>query len=187
MCRFTGCRNCTTARAAEKENLPARSPKFLRPYIPRFLHSCRKLLGFLAAILHRELTGMTLHSSVFRFVVAYLHSTYCKWIIFEPCWHSFTLLDYYFGAVEEVLSVEVIVLLCPSSLAHWLVGFRSGDSHCFIFVHFCFCFWFFGLFIFLLFFCFYFVSVFSSCFFCFISVFFFSFFWFPVIACFCLS
>ena len=24
--------------------------------------------------------------------------------------------------------MEVIVLLCPSSLAHWLVGFRSGDS-----------------------------------------------------------
>ena len=49
----------------------------------------------------------------------------------------------------------LIIVLCPSSLAHWLVGFWSGDSHCF------FCFWFFWLvfvvcfFLFFLCFCFF--------------------------------
>ena len=57
----------------------------------------------------------------------------------------------------------LIIVLCPSSLAHWLVGFWSGDSHCFFL--FFFCFWFFGLFLLLFFFCFFFVSVFSFCFF----------------------
>ena len=39
---------------------------------------------------------------------------------------------------DEVLNVEVlIIVLCPSSLAHWLVGFWSGDSHCFFLFSFC--------------------------------------------------
>ena len=58
---------------------------------------------------------MTLRSSVFGFLVAYLHST-------KPCWHSFALFDCCFGAVEEVLSVEVVIILCPSSLDYWLAG-----------------------------------------------------------------
>ena len=58
---------------------------------------------------------MTLRSSVFGFLVAYLHST-------KPCWHSFALFDCCFGAVEEVLSVEVLIILCPSSLDYWLAG-----------------------------------------------------------------
>ena len=34
--------------------------------------------------------------------------------------------------------MEVLVVLCPSSLAHWLVDFRSGDSHFFLFFGFVF-------------------------------------------------
>ena len=30
----------------------------------------------------------------------------------------------------------LIIVLCPSSLAHWLVGFWSGDSQMFFFVFF---------------------------------------------------
>ena len=60
----------------------------------------------------------------------------------------------------------LIIVLCPSSLAHWLVGFWSGDSHCFI----CFfCFWLLGLFLLFVFFVFslflVFWLVFSVCFF----------------------
>ena len=62
--------------------------------------------------------------------------------------------------------MEVLtIVLCPSSLAHWLVGFWSGDSHCF------FCF-FFVFFLFL----FFFVSGFLACFF-FLFFFFFCFFY----------
>ena len=65
---------------------------------------------------------------------------------------------------DEVLNVEVlIIVLCPSSLAHWLVGFWSGDSHCFFFVS-----GFFGLFLLFVFFCFFFVSVFFGMFFLFV-------------------
>ena len=66
----------------------------------------------------------------------------------------------------------LIIVLCPSSLAHWLVGFWSGDSHCLFFF---FCFWFFGLFLLFVFFCFFFVSVFLACFFFFFFLFFFIF------------
>ena len=64
------------------------------------------------------------------------------------------------------------VLLCPSSLAHWLVGFWSGDSHCSIFVRFFLflVFWpvyFLVVFLFLFCFCFFWPVY----FFCFISVF----------------
>ena len=55
----------------------------------------------------------------------------------------------------------LIIVLCPSSLAHWLVGFWSGDSHCF-------------------FFCFFFVSGFLACFCCFFLLFFLCFCFFGV-------
>ena len=60
--------------------------------------------------------------------------------------------------------MEVLVVLCPSSLAHWLVGFWPGDSLCFLFV--------------------FFVSGFLAClFFCFVFVFFL--FFFGLFFCFC--
>ena len=84
---------------------------------------------------------------------------------------------------EEVVNVEVlIIVLCPSSLAHWLVGFWSGDSQMFFFLFLCFFLFFFCFFLFLVFW-----LVFSFCFF-FVFIFvFLSFWWFPVIACFCWS
>ena len=56
----------------------------------------------------------------------------------------------------------LIIVLCPSSLAHWLVGFWSGDSQMFFFfVFFCFCFFFCFFFVFFLFFfCFWFFGLF---------------------------
>ena len=60
----------------------------------------------------------------------------------------------------------LIIVLCPSSLAHWLVGFWSGDSQMFFFVFFLFLvFW-------SVFFCFFFVSGFLACFFFFFCFFF---------------
>ena len=60
------------------------------------------------------------------------------------------------------MNVEVlIIVLCPSSLAHWLVGFWSGDSQMFflffwsvfcLFFFVFFFFWFFGLFFLFVFF-----------------------------------
>ena len=52
----------------------------------------------------------------------------------------------------------LIIVLCPSSLAHWLVGFWSGDSPMF------FLFFFVSVFL-VCFFCFFFVSGFLACFF----------------------
>ena len=69
------------------------------------------------------------------------------------------------------MNVEVlIIVLCPSSLAHWLVGFWSGDSQKF------FLFFFVFLFFWSVFFCFFFLFlvfwlVFSFCFFVFILFF----------------
>ena len=57
----------------------------------------------------------------------------------------------------------LIIVLCPSSLAHWLVGFWSGDSQMFFLFFFC-----------LFFFCFFFLFfwlVFSFCFFLFFYLF----------------
>ena len=68
----------------------------------------------------------------------------------------------------------LIIVLCPSSLAHWLVGFWSGDSQMFFFLFF-FCFWFFGLFFFVFFLFLVFWLVFSFCFFLFLFLFFYLF------------
>ena len=46
-------------------------------------------------------------------------------------------------------TMEVFIVLCPSSLAHWLVGFWSGDFHCFcLLITMFFGFWFLGLLVF---------------------------------------
>ena len=78
----------------------------------------------------------------------------------------------------------LIIVLCPSSLAHWLVGFWSGDSQMF------FLFFFVSVFVvfFFVFFCFFLFLVFWLVFsFCFFFVFILFFFIFCVILSYCLN
>ena len=107
---------------------------------------------------------MTLRSSFVGFLVKYeqhiQHMSYIPTML-----ELFCIVGLLLWSCEEVLNVEVlIIVLCLSSLSNWLVGFWSGDSHCFMFVFFCF--WFCNLYFVFFFFCFFFVSGFLGCFFC---------------------